>query len=121
EVPVKVFNDVNLAAIGERDQGAGQGVRSFVFVSVGTGLGAGVIVNGELLAGSHGAAGELDLLRPVASGSDPAAPAILAYAAEVSRDQPPGEAFDTVEIFTRARENDARALGIVTEVARRVC
>ena len=121
EVPVKVLNDVNLAAIGERDHGAGVGVPSFVFVSVGTGLGAGVIVNGELLAGSHGAAGELDLLRPVASGSDPSAPAILAYAAEVSHDRPSGERFDTVEIFRRARDNDARALGIVTEVARRVC
>jgi predicted NBD/HSP70 family sugar kinase len=120
EVPVEVLNDVNLAAIGERDAGAGRGVRSFVFVSVGTGLGAGVVVNGELLAGSHGAAGELDLMRPAASGSDPSAPAIRAYAAALRRDgaEP---APDTVEIFARAREGDVWALGIVAEVARRVC
>lgn len=73
-MPVKVLNDVNLAAIGERDEGAGRGVQSFVFVSVGTGLGAGVIVGGELVIGSHGAAGELDLVRPAASGRTPPRP-----------------------------------------------
>jgi predicted NBD/HSP70 family sugar kinase len=119
-VPVRVLNDVNLAAIGERDGGAGQEVQSFVFVSVGTGLGAGIVLGGELVAGSHGAAGELDLLRPVASGSDPSAPAIRAYAAEL---RPPreGKPLETVEIFAMARAGDAWALGIVTEVARRIC
>jgi predicted NBD/HSP70 family sugar kinase len=121
-VPVHVANDVNLAAIGERDQGAGRGVESFVFVSVGTGLGAGIVLGGELVSGSHGAAGELDLLRPVASGSDPSAPAIRAYAAELRAERevsdPP---LDTVEIFDRARAGDAWALGIATEVARRIC
>jgi predicted NBD/HSP70 family sugar kinase len=121
-VPVHVANDVNLAAIGERDQGAGRGVESFVFVSVGTGLGAGVVLGGELVSGSHGAAGELDLLRPDASGSDPSAPAIRAYAAQLGEgsagaDPPP----DTVEIFERARAGDPWALGIATEVARRIC
>ncbi len=125
-VPVKVFNDVNLAAIGERDEGAGVGVGSFVFVSVGTGLGAGVVVGGELLPGSHGAAGELDLLRPDASGEDPSAPAIRAYAAQRIKGRsgarkaaaPPR---DTEEIFTRARAGEEWALEIVDEVARRVC
>jgi predicted NBD/HSP70 family sugar kinase len=120
-ISVKVLNDVNLAAIGERDEGAGRGVRSFVFVSVGTGLGAGVIVGGELVAGSHGAAGELDLLRPESSSEDPSAPAIRAYAAELSHGRPPGRPPDTVEIFAKAREGDGWAQGIVAEVARRVC
>ncbi len=122
KVPVRVLNDVNLAAIGERDHGAGRGVQSFVFVSVGTGLGAGIVLGGELLAGSHGAAGELDLLRPVASGTDPSAPAIRAYAAELAAGQPSTKRrMDTVEIFSRAREGDPWALGIATEVARRIC
>jgi len=121
-VPVQVLNDVNLAAIGERDDGAGQGIESFVFVSVGTGLGAGVVLRGELLAGSHGAAGELDLLRPVASGFDPSAPAIRAYAAELQAGKSGGKRpLDTVQIFARAREGDTWALGIATEVARRIC
>ncbi len=119
---MRVLNDVNLAAIGERDDGAGRGVESFVFVSVGTGLGAGVVLRGELLPGSHGAAGELDLLRPVASGSDPSAPAIRAYAAELQAGRAGGKrGTDTVQIFARAREGDPWALGIATEVARRIC
>jgi predicted NBD/HSP70 family sugar kinase len=121
-IEVKVFNDVNLAAIGERDHGAGRGVESFVFVSVGTGLGAGLVVRGELLAGSHGAAGELDLMRPVASGSDPSAPAIRAYASELQAGLPRRRrVLDTAEIFSRAREGESWALGIASEVARRIC
>jgi predicted NBD/HSP70 family sugar kinase len=123
-VPVRAVNDVNLAALGERDKGAGRGVQSFVFVSVGTGLGAGIVLAGELVSGSHGAAGELDLLRPAASGSDPSAPAILAYASALRAAQPPGAQAapsDTVEIFASARRGDAWALVIAAEVARRVC
>jgi predicted NBD/HSP70 family sugar kinase len=121
-VPVHVVNDVNLAAIGERDAGAGRGVENFVLVSVGTGLGAGVVIGGELRPGSHGAAGELDLLRPAASGSDPSAPAIRAYAAELDAAHPGADhPRDTVEIFARARAGDTWALGICTEVARRIC
>ena len=121
-VPVQVLNDVNLAAIGERDRGAGRGVQNFVLVSVGTGLGAGVVIGGELRSGSHGAAGELDLLRPAASGSDPSAPAIRAYASELAAGHPAADhPLDTVEIFARARAGDAWALGVCTEVARRIC
>ncbi|HUA10651.1 MAG TPA: ROK family transcriptional regulator [Solirubrobacteraceae bacterium] len=121
ELPVEVFNDVNLAALGERDSGAGRGVESFVFVSVGTGLGAGVVIGGELVAGSHGAAGELDLMRPAGSGDDPSAHAILEYAGSLAgarRGRAPWH--DTVDIFARAREGDGRALRVVDEVARRI-
>jgi predicted NBD/HSP70 family sugar kinase len=121
-IPVQVVNDVNLATIGERDHGAGRGVENFVLVSVGTGLGAGVVIGGELRPGSHGAAGELDLLRPAASGSDPSAPAIRAYAAELGAEGgASNHPLDTVEIFARARAGDAWALGVCTEVARRIC
>ena len=59
-VPVTVENDVNLAAIGEQWRGVAQGVEDFVFLSVGTGLGAGLVLRGELHRGHHGAAGEVD-------------------------------------------------------------
>jgi predicted NBD/HSP70 family sugar kinase len=59
-VSVTVENDVNLAALGERRLGVARGVDDFVFLSVGTGLGAGLVLRGDLQRGHHGAAGELD-------------------------------------------------------------
>jgi len=53
-------NDINLAALGEHWFGVAEGVDDFVFVSVVTGLGAGLVLHGELHRGHHGAAGELD-------------------------------------------------------------
>lgn len=60
---VAVANDANLAAVGEYTYGAGASSRLFVYLLVGTGLGVGVVKDGELLTGAHGAAGELGLLR----------------------------------------------------------
>lgn len=65
---VVVHNDVNLAALGEQQAGAGRGVESFAYLSVGAGLGAGVILDGRLHRGARGAAGEIGFL-PV--GDDP--------------------------------------------------
>ena len=76
-----VENDINLAAVGERWRGMARGVEDFVFLSVGTGLGAGLVLRGELHRGRHGAAGEVDL---VAAGRDeeidPCASAVSALA-----------------------------------------
>src|SRR5438445_70854 len=52
-IPAMVENDVNLAALGERWRGVGRGVDDFVFVSVGTGLGAGLVLSGELYRGRN--------------------------------------------------------------------
>lgn len=73
-----VVNDANLAALGEHALGAGQGSRLFAYLWVGTGLGAGLVVDGKLFRGGHGAAGEIGYLPvfplPVA-GEDTGAPA----------------------------------------------
>lgn len=58
-LPVVLENDANCAAWGEWWQGAGQGFRSMVGITVGTGIGGGVIADGELVRGASGAAGEL--------------------------------------------------------------
>ena len=55
-------NDVNLAAIGEQWQGLGKGVENFVYLHLGTGVGMGMVLNGELYRGSSGAAGEVGYL-----------------------------------------------------------
>ena len=60
DLPVTLENDVNLAALGEQWHGVARGVGDFVFLSIGTGMGAGLVLGGELLRGRHGAAGEID-------------------------------------------------------------
>lgn len=67
-VPVIIENDVNLAARGEQWRGHGTGVRNFVFIALGTGVGMGIIADGHLLRGARGAAGEIGYL-PI--GGDP--------------------------------------------------
>ncbi|HEY3751621.1 MAG TPA: ROK family protein [Pseudonocardiaceae bacterium] len=57
-----IDNDVNLATLAEQAYGLGASVRDFVFVSVGTGVGMGVVVDGRLYRGSHGRAGEISFL-----------------------------------------------------------
>jgi glucokinase len=57
--PVAVDNDANAAALGEALYGAGRGRQSVLYVNLGTGIGAGIVLNGRLLHGAHGMAGEL--------------------------------------------------------------
>ncbi|MDF2541090.1 MAG: glucokinase, family [Herbinix sp.] len=56
---VKAGNDANMAALGELWQGSGKGYRHLVFVTLGTGVGGGIVLNGNMLAGTNGAAGEI--------------------------------------------------------------
>lgn len=58
-VPVRVDNDVNAAAMAELHYGYGQELRDFVFVSIGTGIGSGIVIDGRLHRGASGAAGEI--------------------------------------------------------------
>lgn len=56
---VKAGNDANVAALGEVWMGGGKGYKNMVLVTLGTGVGGGIILNGTVLAGSNGAAGEI--------------------------------------------------------------
>ena len=58
-LPVKAGNDANVAALGEYCQGGGQGYNSMVMVTLGTGVGGGVILDGKILHGSRGGGGEI--------------------------------------------------------------
>ena len=59
EYPVVLTNDANAAAIGEMIYGAAKGMKDFVIVTLGTGVGSGFVANGELIYGNDGFAGEL--------------------------------------------------------------
>lgn len=65
---VTCLNDANAAALGELHDGAARGLSSFVFVTLGTGVGSGLVVGGRLVAGHHGAAGEIGHLKVAAGG-----------------------------------------------------
>ena len=59
DIPVAAANDANIAAFGEMWQGAGKGFKDVVAVTLGTGVGGGIIVNGNILTGAIGAGGEI--------------------------------------------------------------
>lgn len=67
-IACRIENDANAGAVAEHRFGAGQGTRHMVFLTMGTGLGAGVITNGLLLSGASGQAGEIGHVRLTASG-----------------------------------------------------
>ena len=58
-LPVKAGNDANVAALGELWKGGGAGYHSLIMVTLGTGVGGGIIINEKIVAGSHGAGGEI--------------------------------------------------------------
>ena len=58
-IPVKVDNDVRCAALAELNFGAGKGAKNMICITVGTGIGSGLIINGKLVRGASNAAGEL--------------------------------------------------------------
>jgi len=114
-LPVALENDINLAALGEQWQGVARGVSDFVFLSVGTGMGAGLVLGGELHRGRNGAAGELDFaLGELGEAVDPAAPQVAELARKrTSLTDPPA-------LFAAARAGDHAARAVVEEVARRI-
>ncbi|HXY80488.1 MAG TPA: ROK family transcriptional regulator [Gaiellaceae bacterium] len=122
---VTVENDVNLAALGEGRRGVARGVADYIFLSVGTGLGAGLVLRGELQRGHHGAAGELDYIRAgLEQELDPCAAALSRFAERLARADgsqtalvPP---YDVRSVFAAARSGDAVADAVLAEAARRV-
>ena len=58
-IPVSLTNDANAAAMGEMTYGAARGMKNFIMITLGTGVGSGIIVNGEVVYGHDGFAGEL--------------------------------------------------------------
>jgi predicted NBD/HSP70 family sugar kinase len=122
-LPVRVENDVNLAALGEQWRGVARGVEDFAFLSIGTGLGAGIVLHGELHRGRNGAAGEVDYVSAGRDGDvDPCAAALSEVAASLSSGadtvlRPP---FDVPDVFAAARAGDAVARAVVGEEARRI-
>ena len=128
---VALDNDANLAAVGERSYGRGREARTFVYVSVGTGIGMGVIIDGELYRGAHGAAGEVGYLplggedEPV-RGRDAKRRGILEEAASAdavvrtAKQLGMKGATSAKRVFSAARAGDELALAAVEAEANRL-
>lgn len=67
-LPVIVDNDANVAAIGEMWKGAGEGAKNLICVTLGTGVGGGIIANGEIIHGVNGAGGEIGHITSIIEG-----------------------------------------------------
>ncbi len=129
-LPITVDNDVNLAALGELWFGAGQNAQNIVLVAIGTGIGAGIIIDGALYRGSHEASGEIGHMVPgpqflgqdyrefgalesVASGTG-----IAGRARHALQSRGNGAALDTLlaeDVFDAARQGQAWAWTIIDE------
>lgn len=59
DLPVALTNDANAAAVGEMTYGAARGMKNFIMITLGTGVGSGIVINGEVVYGHDGFAGEL--------------------------------------------------------------
>jgi glucokinase-like ROK family protein len=141
-VSVVVDNDVNVMALGEATMGVAKGIHSFIFVKIGTGIGAGIICEGRIYRGSSGCAGDIghicvDKEGPVCSCGNKgclekiaAGPAIAERALAAAR---AGESPRLLELYDRsggmlraedvgeaAREGDAVALRVVRESGERI-
>ncbi|MGH9026778.1 MAG: ROK family transcriptional regulator, partial [Acidimicrobiia bacterium] len=127
-VEVSVRNDVNLAALGEGWQGAARGMDDFVCIAVGTGIGMGIVADGELRLGAAGAAGEIGFL-PL--GAEPLEPVTHPRGALEHFASGPGIArrfgaasgadVDTVEVpevLAAAVEGEEPAVSLVDETNR---
>ncbi|MFI5643162.1 ROK family protein [Kitasatospora sp. NPDC051705] len=118
---VTVANDANLAALGEYTLGAGRGSRMFAYLLVGTGLGVGVVKDGEPLLGAHGALGEIGLVPLPERSGEPAATieqqaaadAVVRTATELGLDG----ARTAKQVFELARAGDPAALRAVDHEA----
>lgn len=136
QMPVTVENDVNAAAYGEKLLGIGKTYNDFVFVYIGAGIGAGIVINGELYRGHKNFAGDIGYLVVDPSWVQKETPGFgclesLASAATVVRNisatndeslsSSPLESSDVCklkEIFRLAAMGERRALNIITSASR---
>lgn len=130
DLPVYLENDVNLAALGEHWFGAGQGARDLVMIAIGTGIGAGIILDNNLYRGFSEAAGEIGYILPdidsldrkypgfgalesVASGKGISEQAIKKWNVLHRTTKTPG--MEATDVFEAARKGHEWARQVVSE------
>lgn len=133
---IAVLNDCNAAALGETWVGAGNGAQSLVMVALGTGVGSGVVVDGKVTTGAHGAAGEIGHIGVEPNETErcgcgcrgcleqyaSARGLIRLYREQCEKDGaepvPIAHATDALAVFTAAREGNAQAQAACEQLGR---
>ncbi len=133
-LPCKAANDANVAALGEMWKGGGKGYKDIVMVTLGTGVGGGVICDGRIRAGAHGGGGEIGHIRMNDNETRicgcgghghleqyASATGIAYLGAEAAKENPgsmlAGRSDITAkDVFDAAKAGDSVALGVVEEV-----
>ncbi len=118
-------NDVNLAVLGENWLGVGQGLDNLAFLALGTGVGSGLMLNGQLVRGATNAAGELGFLPFGADAYDPESLRVGAFERVVASfgimaryRALAGVNASVPTIFEKANAGEAAAIGVLDETAR---
>jgi glucokinase len=134
KIPVVVENESNLHALGERAYGAAKGEDHFVFLEVGSGVGAGIFINGMLYRGATGSAGEIGYMQVPAAPRGPFStllPGTLEKVAggkgmeetwrAMSKNMPARESATAADILAFAEAGDVVAIQVIEATARALC
>lgn len=125
QIPILVDNDVNLAVLGESWKGAAQGQEHIVLIAIGTGIGSGVILNGELFRGSSFSAGEIghfvvdpETLKQRAEGFGPFEQAYSLKGLRNLLKEKFGASFAVADLESAIRKENPQALELFESYAR---
>ncbi|MFZ3588142.1 ROK family glucokinase [Bacillus sp. DJP31] len=136
-LPAFVDNDANIAALGEMWKGAGGGATNVIVVTLGTGVGGGIIANGEVIHGANGAGGEIGHITSIPVNGAPcncgksgcletiaSATGIVRQAMEMVNQHPESSLFlkkdskiSAKDVFDAARKNDPLSLKVIDQTA----
>jgi predicted NBD/HSP70 family sugar kinase len=117
---ISVDNDVNYAALGEYAFGAAQGFDSFFYLNLGSGIGGGNVVKGQLHRGFQGFAGEIGFLPVYDQGHYHTLESLLSRSALASRAEQAELGQTAKELFSKAQQGDQGALELVAELTRQL-
>jgi predicted NBD/HSP70 family sugar kinase len=124
-----VENDINLVAVGEQSAGHGVGIDNFAVLSVGSGLGSGIVLNGKLHRGHRGAAGEIfyvpfgdphDTHRSATNPSGDRIAEITRELAQKFKKSTLVDPYSTIEILKAAKDGDPLGRAVIEQEAERI-
>ncbi len=131
DLPVTIENDANAAALGEQWRGAGKGIGSMILLTLGTGVGGGIVLNNQIWQGADGMAGELGHMTIIPDGRQcgcgntgclemyaSARGIVRSYRERKSHASAAAEEITSEHVYEAARGGDADALAVMKDMGR---